>query len=573
MPDRILQFRPHWIDLAAVWFCVCPMGASLANGLGPYDGFSTILNQVVTWGLPYLVGRIHFNDERSLRDLMIGIVAAALIYVPFCLWEIRMSPTLLYKIYGFTTHVVEARLGGWRPKVFLNSGLELGMWMCGALLAAIWLWRYGVLRTLAGYPFGTFWLPVLGVTTLLCRASGATALLAAGLGGLWLSARFNRRLPMAALAAVPLLYVAVRIPNLWDYTGVVQFISRNFSEDRAQSLEFRFQNEDVLIGKAMQQPIFGWGGWGRSRVLDESGKDLTVTDGLWVIYLGQLGIVGLAGFLGFFLLPSCVFLWRFSPRKWKEYGLVAQSTAAAIMVIYSIDSLLNAFVNGVYLVTLGGLASCLQAGPASFAEYVGGGSRREEEVGAGDDGRPVPVGRGVSLADRYIETARNFRSAGAYGDAAVAWRHAYELLADQCTINPDDKLAGRRLSDCANDLAWFLLSRPNPEPGERAEAVRLARHASQADPGNANYLNTLAAAHVRAGEDEAAIIAVDHILALEETLSGLEFAVLAVAHARQGRAEPAAQWLEEARAWRERNQARNATLDELIEEAEAVVVS
>ena len=70
------------------------------------------------------------------------------------------------------------RLGGYRPRVFLSTGLELGMWMTCSTLSAFWLWADGTIRRLWGLPFG--WL-VLGlfITTVLCKSSGALVLLAA----------------------------------------------------------------------------------------------------------------------------------------------------------------------------------------------------------------------------------------------------------------------------------------------------------------------------------------------------------------------------------------------------------
>ena len=50
----------------------------------------------------------------------------------------------------------------------------------------------------------------------------------------------------------------------------------------------------MLAAKAMRRPVFGWGGWGRSRVHDEWGTDLSITDGLWIIQFGQLGQVQLS---------------------------------------------------------------------------------------------------------------------------------------------------------------------------------------------------------------------------------------------------------------------------------------
>lgn len=571
MPDRVLQFRPHWLDLAMLCFCVCPFASSLANGLGVYDGFSGIIGHILTWGLAYLVGRIHFSDERGLRDLMVAIVVGGLIYVPFCIWEMRMSPMLLPRLYGVSPHNVESRLGGWRPRVFLTSGLELGMWMSVTLLTATWLWKSSSLKQLAGYPFGTYFLPVLAVTTVLCRASGAVALLFLGLAVLALSVRFNRRLPMLLMLSVPFLYVGIRVPNLWDYSGAVSFLERNFDHDRAQSLEFRFQNEDVLIAKAVQMPAFGWGGWGRSRVFNDNGDDVTVTDGLWIILLGPFGVVGLGSFLAAFLLPGIVFVWRYQARRWAEPAVAAQAAAVAVIGIYMIDCLLNAFVNSVYMAVLGGLVSCLQRGVDLSAGDVDPGRFDYDDVRPPADG-VAARGAGFALADRYIEMARDYRRMGSDEKASSAWRLAYDLLVRRCALEPDDLGLSRLRFDCANDLAWFLLSRPGPEPGDRAEAVSLARQATQADPDNPIYWNTLAAALCRVGDDHAAIDAAERVLALESAVpSGFDFAVLALAHARLGGIDEAARWLAEARAWREQSRVGSAVLDELIDEAQSVL--
>ena len=47
---RLVSFRPAWIDLPMVVWCLCPMVSSLTNDLGPYDGASAVLRQTITWG-------------------------------------------------------------------------------------------------------------------------------------------------------------------------------------------------------------------------------------------------------------------------------------------------------------------------------------------------------------------------------------------------------------------------------------------------------------------------------------------------------------------------------------------
>ena len=152
-PNRLLAFRPRWFDLPAVLWCFCPFISSLTNGLGVYDGLSAIFVNIERWALPYLIGRLYFGDREGMRELAVGIAVGGIIWVLPCLFEIRMSPILLSRVYGL--HRFEGmRLGSWRPFVFFSTGLELGMWMTASSLSAVWLWRCGSLKRLGLLPPG-----------------------------------------------------------------------------------------------------------------------------------------------------------------------------------------------------------------------------------------------------------------------------------------------------------------------------------------------------------------------------------------------------------------------------------
>ena len=97
---RLMRFRPSWVDIPIVAWCLSPLAASITNGLGVYDGLSASLDQIAAWGVPYLMGRLYLTDLASLRDLAIGILIGGLIYVPLCLIEIRLSPQLHRWVYG-----------------------------------------------------------------------------------------------------------------------------------------------------------------------------------------------------------------------------------------------------------------------------------------------------------------------------------------------------------------------------------------------------------------------------------------------------------------------------------------
>ena len=203
--DRLASFRPRWFDLPMLLWCFCGILSSLQNGLGLYDGLSDALGYTLTFGLPYLFGRLYFGDPEGLRYFTGAMIVGGLSYVLPCLYEIRMSPQLMSNIYGGGGWQ-GIRLGGFRPYVFFQTGLELGLWMTAASMAGWWLWRCGAIKRIGQVPFGSVLLPILMGTTILCRSTGALALLLMGMALLWASVRFRTRLLLAGLLlAGPLL--------------------------------------------------------------------------------------------------------------------------------------------------------------------------------------------------------------------------------------------------------------------------------------------------------------------------------------------------------------------------------
>src|SRR4051812_37998865 len=49
--ERLLSFRPRWVDIPMAIFCFCPIFSSTLNGLGVYDGLAEIVRQMILWGL------------------------------------------------------------------------------------------------------------------------------------------------------------------------------------------------------------------------------------------------------------------------------------------------------------------------------------------------------------------------------------------------------------------------------------------------------------------------------------------------------------------------------------------
>ncbi len=356
--NRWRAFRPRLLDAPVALWCAVPFASSLANGLGAYDGLAVALQTTLSWGAPYFLGRLYLGDPRGLTDLATSLVTGALVYVPLCLWEIRMSPQLHRIVYGFHTFGffgVAVRFDGFRPSVFMSDGLMLGMFMTSATLSAVWLWRTGARRAIAGLPLSSVAL-VLTVTTVLCKSTGALVLLGVGLAVLECTRWLRTPVLVLILLATPAAYCTARLSG-WSGEELVTLSRQAVNEDRAGSLHFRLLNEDMLIEKARERPILGWGGWGRNRVYDEEGNDISVTDGLWVLAFGMTGLVGLASLMIVLAIPAILLVRRFPARHWGDPRMAGPVALAVVLLLWAVDDLLNAMTIPTYPLMAGALVS------------------------------------------------------------------------------------------------------------------------------------------------------------------------------------------------------------------------
>lgn len=353
----LLQFRFRIIDLPMSIWCLSPFLSSLVNGLGPYDGLSEVFSRTVMWAVPYLIGRIYFMDRAGLWELAVAIFVGGLIYVPFCLYELRMSPQLHRIVYGFHQHSFfeHVRDGGYRPMVFMQHGLMVGMWMVGATVVGLWLCVKRDLRQLFGIPA---WL-LLGsllTTTVFLKNAGASILLVAGAASLLTIHFAHAKWPIWLLIAAGPLWIAARATGVWDGRVLVDISRTLFNDERAESLESRQYNEDILLAKAWQHPILGWGGWGRSRVYNEAGEDISITDGLWILALGTQGFVGLASLVAMMIGPAVLVLRNAGISNSQDRVNGPVIALATLSALYLIDCVPNAMFNPVFVVVIGGLA-------------------------------------------------------------------------------------------------------------------------------------------------------------------------------------------------------------------------
>jgi hypothetical protein len=267
-----------------------------------YDALSAVVAQFLLL-IPFFVGRQILRNPRDSAEIMKVLVIAGLFYSVPMLFEIRLSPQLHYWVYGYypSDFVQAMREGGFRPIVFMNHGLPVAFFAMTSAVAAAALWRTQIsIRRL----------PPVGVTAylsgvlVLCKTLGAL-IYGAILIPLVRFAKPRVQLRVAAVfVTIALAYPVLRLADVVP-TGSMVETAFIVSPERGESLHFRFYNEDMLLQRASERLFFGWGRWGRSRIYttEESGKDVSVTDGNWIITIGQFGLFGFFAQFGLLTWP------------------------------------------------------------------------------------------------------------------------------------------------------------------------------------------------------------------------------------------------------------------------------
>jgi O-antigen ligase len=333
----------------------------------PYDGVSAAIRDLLDVGLPFLLGRVFLRSGRDLRDVMGALVVGGLIYSVPALWELRMSPMLHQQVYGFaarTDWLQNIRAGGYRPTIFMGHGLVVGFFMFLCTTAAVALHKAGR-RGMLGVSMGL----IVGFMFLMLLLVKAAAAIIYGLVGLlvlrYLNVKNQMRI-MLLLAAVVVSYPAARLTGIFP-TETLLAGARMMGPEREQSLQFRFDMEDILVLKAEERPWFGWGGFARERVYDpDTGKDLVIQDGHWIVVFGRQGIVGFVCYFMLLLLP----VWQ-AARRMKTIPSKADRTlvaALAFMVsVCAINMLPNMLLPNLQFFFAGGLAVLLKELPKQAA--------------------------------------------------------------------------------------------------------------------------------------------------------------------------------------------------------------
>ncbi|WP_417550273.1 hypothetical protein [Methylophaga sp.] len=354
--------------LLLLLFIISPFVTAITNqerylhlpGLTLYDGFS---NSVISFleFIPFLIGLTYFREEKDQFRLFKYFALASLVYAFLALYEIRMSPQLHNIVYGYFPHswIQQYRSGGFRAVVFMGHGLLVAMFLALGVVfwASLKQAKYKVFRY-----SNTFGLAVVFITLLLSKSLAA---LIYGLFAVIFIRFFKSKQIYFASVLMALIFITYPISSatgLFPH-GMVVNLASEISTERAGSLDYRFRNESMLLDRASEKSLFGWGTWGRNRIYDlETGEDISVTDGEWIIKIGTSGWLGFLSTYLFLFLPVWIAFRRNKQMKFtSQQSQILFSGHCLAVGLLMIDQLPNASFNPLYWCLAGSLLGRAQS--------------------------------------------------------------------------------------------------------------------------------------------------------------------------------------------------------------------
>lgn len=366
----LLSYRPSWWDLSAVFFCLSPFVSAIHGNLGLHEGLSVIFQQAVTWGIPYFLGAVYFRKLETLRELATALFYGGLAYVPFCILEFVVGPKLHLWAYGFVQNDVQhtaTRFGGWRPMVFMESGLEVAVWMAAATIVGFWLLKSGAMPERLGRVRSQWLVWLLFATAVWMKSVNGWVLLILGYALLTVSFRLRTRAVLYANAALVVAMVAAGASGRGSREWMVDIVSSALNAERGRSISFRFQNEEVIASNARERLLWGWGRT-PGALLDREHKvnpnlppeqpAYAIVDSLWIGIFAQFGLMGLAGWLALMLTPALLFSARVHPSEWMSPAFGGAAALAIVLLLYVTDHLANGFIQPFFMLAAGGLVRC-----------------------------------------------------------------------------------------------------------------------------------------------------------------------------------------------------------------------
>lgn len=350
------------------------------QGMRIYDSVAAVANQAIAL-LPFFLARRYLAGPEAMRALLLALIAAGFAYSVPMLIESRFSPQMNVWVYGFFQHdfFQTIRAGGYRPVVFLPHGLWVAFFTLMCVMASLVLLRAAPAEA---RPKALAVLLYMLFLLYICKSAGVMVY-AVALGPLVLVLPARWQVAVAGLIAVVVLaYPALRGLHLVPLNRILE-IAEGFSSDRAYSLRFRIENEELLLLRSEERPWFGWGGYGRNFLHDPvTGESTNIADGAWIIILGIYGWLGYAAEFGLTALPLLLLGWE----GLKDHARAVSPYVAGVALILAAN-LLDMLPNATHIPFTWLMAGALLGEAERLARLRAG--RRAEDWRAGlHGGRP-----------------------------------------------------------------------------------------------------------------------------------------------------------------------------------------
>ena len=352
LKDKI-SFLPNGIlgKVLIAFYVLSPFATVLTNadplifaqatiqGMVLYDSVAAVANQAIAL-LPFFLARRYLGTPEGIRAILVALIVAGLVYSVPMLIESQLSPQLNVWIYGFFQHdfFQTIRQGGYRPVVFLPHGLWVAFFALMCMLSATI-----VLRTSPpeGRPKALMILGYLFAMVIVSKSAGPLVY-AFGAVPLILFATARLQIAVAVtLACIVMVYPLLRGAHIVPLDDIMNF-ANGLSPERAASLQFRIDNEELLLARGQERPLFGWGGYGRSFMHDPIyGKIVNIADGAWIIVLGIYGWIGYLAEFGLTALPLILLSRELLLQKKAAFSPYVAGLAL-ILAVNMVDLLPNA---------------------------------------------------------------------------------------------------------------------------------------------------------------------------------------------------------------------------------------
>jgi hypothetical protein len=198
----------------------------------------------------------------------------------------------------------------------------------------------------------------LAVVTFLTKSANGMAVLVIGCGLYFLNQKFIKNIPILVLMLLIPFYISMRVTNGVTGDEIAGVIERLLHHERIESLVVRFNQEDLYSLRGLERPLFGWGGYGRTRPVDPHTGEVIMRaiDSLWLLSFCQKGFVGLISLFSMMLVgPYLTLRNRLLWKKFSSREYLILVSLSLFVLLFMLDCLLNAMVNPAFALVAGTL--------------------------------------------------------------------------------------------------------------------------------------------------------------------------------------------------------------------------